>query len=72
VIATDIDPLAPGLYTADVARQIPPVDSDEFAAELTVICEEHASDLLIPTIDPEPRTPSTWPTCHQAPICGFC
>ncbi|AGG65758.1 ATP-grasp domain-containing protein [Corynebacterium callunae] len=53
VIAADAQPLAPGLYHADLAIILPKVSANNFRDELVKAIREYEIDLVVPTIDPE-------------------
>ena len=53
VIGTDMNPLAPGLYWCDERAILPAVSAPEYMDRLLAAIEEHAADVLIPTVDEE-------------------
>lgn len=53
LIAGDRDRLAPSLYLADDAIELPPVTSAEYISSLLEIVEREGVRLLVPTIDTE-------------------
>lgn len=53
LIAADLDPLAPALYLADVAVQVPRVRDANYIPRLLELVQEHQVKLLVPTIDTE-------------------
>lgn len=55
VIAADFDPLAPALYLADYAEDVPRVLSSEYVPRLIEIVKKYSIRLLVPTIDTELR-----------------
>ncbi|MBC7343368.1 MAG: ATP-grasp domain-containing protein [Clostridia bacterium] len=53
ILATDMDPAAPGLLEADRAFLFPDFRSESYLPKLLEICEREGVNLLIPLIDPE-------------------
>ncbi len=53
VIAADLSPLAPGLYTADQARLVPAVKDPEYVDKICALCREEGIDFYIPGTDME-------------------
>ncbi|WP_184080299.1 ATP-grasp domain-containing protein [Nocardiopsis mwathae] len=53
IIATDIDPTAPGLYLADRGYVVPPGTSDAYLPEVRRICREERAIAIIPLVDEE-------------------
>ncbi|MDA0566086.1 ATP-grasp domain-containing protein [Streptomonospora sp. S1-112] len=53
VVATDIDPSAPGLYLADRAYLVPPGGSEAFVPELRGICLKENAVAVVPLVDEE-------------------
>ncbi|MFC4561141.1 ATP-grasp domain-containing protein [Nocardiopsis mangrovi] len=53
VVATDIDPSAPGLYLADRSHLVPPGDSDDYLPEIRGICLKENAAALVPLVDEE-------------------
>ena len=53
VVATDVDPAAPGLYLADRGHLVPPGDSDAFLPRMRALCEEERAVAVIPLVDEE-------------------
>ncbi|MDS1270855.1 ATP-grasp domain-containing protein [Lipingzhangella sp. LS1_29] len=53
VIATDIDPTAPGLYLADRGYLVPPGDTDDFLPELRGVCLKEDASAVVPLVDEE-------------------
>jgi carbamoyl-phosphate synthase large subunit len=53
VVAVDIDPIAPTLYYADVAAEVPQVANRGFVDRLLDLCREHSVRLAVPTTDRE-------------------
>lgn len=53
VIGADLDPLAPALYLADVAEQVPRVTDAAYIPRLLDIVARYQVRLLVPTIDTE-------------------
>ena len=53
VVATDIDPTAPGLYLADRGYIVPPGDTDDFVPELRGVCLKEGASAVIPLVDEE-------------------
>ncbi|GGR39419.1 ATP-grasp domain-containing protein [Deinococcus ruber] len=56
IIAADLDPLAPALYVADAAEQVPMVRDERYISALLDIVARHEIRLLVPTIDTELKT----------------
>lgn len=56
VIATDVDPAAPGLYLADRGYLVPPGDTEDFLPELRAVCLKENARAVIPLVDEELRT----------------
>jgi carbamoyl-phosphate synthase large subunit len=53
IVATDIDPLAPGLQVADQAYLVPECDDPGYVPTLAEIARRQAVHLIFPLIDPE-------------------
>ncbi|QBI55235.1 inositol monophosphatase family protein [Streptomonospora litoralis] len=53
VVATDIDPTAPGLYLADRCYLVPPGNSESYLPEIRGICLKERADALVPLVDEE-------------------
>ncbi|GAB3212452.1 ATP-grasp domain-containing protein [Marinactinospora thermotolerans] len=53
VVATDIDPSAPGLYLSDRGYLVPPGDTDDYLPEIRGICLKENAAALIPLVDEE-------------------
>ncbi len=53
VVASDIDPLAPGLQVADRSYIVPRINSPDFIPALLRLCEREAISVVFPLIDPE-------------------
>jgi carbamoyl-phosphate synthase large subunit len=53
VIAGDFDPLAPTMFMADEAVQLPAVNSDDHLAKLLDVVRQHDVRLIVPGIDTE-------------------
>lgn len=53
LLAADVDPLAPTLYLADQALQVPRVTNAQYIDTLTAIVKDHHVGLVVPTIDTE-------------------
>lgn len=53
VVATDIDPSAPGLYLADRAYLVPPGGSEAFVPEIRGICLKEDAVAVVPLVDEE-------------------
>jgi carbamoyl-phosphate synthase large subunit len=53
IVATDIDPLAPGFQVADVPYLVPRLDSPDYIPTLVQICQREAIDAIFPLIDPD-------------------
>ena len=53
VVATDADPIAPGLHVADEGVVVPRLDRPGFVDRLVAECERHEVRLVVPTIDTE-------------------
>jgi len=53
VVATDVDPTAPGLYLADRGCLVPPGDSEAFLPRLRQLCAEEGAVAIIPLVDEE-------------------
>ena len=51
VFASDLDPLAVGLYFADAAVPLPPLTDDSFLSECLTLCQRFEIGLIIPTRD---------------------
>ncbi len=58
-VATDVDPLAPALYHADVRALAPPVDDPGYAAALRALVAEHGVKLVVPLTDLDHRQLAT-------------
>jgi carbamoyl-phosphate synthase large subunit len=53
VVATDIDPAAPGLYLADRGHLVPPGDSEAFLPRMRALCAEEGAVAIVPLVDEE-------------------
>ena len=53
VVATDVDPTAPGLYLADRGHLVPPGDSEAFLPRMRALCAEEGALAVIPLVDEE-------------------
>ncbi|WP_116247310.1 ATP-grasp domain-containing protein [Nocardiopsis sp. FIRDI 009] len=53
VVATDIDPTAPGLYLADRGYLVPPGDSDAFLPRMRELCARERAVAVVPLVDEE-------------------
>lgn len=53
VIATDVDPTAPGLYLADRGHLVPPGDSEAFLPRMRALCAEEGAVAIVPLVDEE-------------------
>lgn len=53
IVATDCDPLAPALYTANRGYVVPKIDDVNYIQEITKICKKENIKGLISLIDPE-------------------
>ncbi|WP_017597894.1 ATP-grasp domain-containing protein, partial [Nocardiopsis lucentensis] len=53
VVATDIDPAAPGLYLADRGYLVPPGDSDAFLPRMRELCARERAVAVVPLVDEE-------------------
>lgn len=53
VIATDMSPIAPGLYAADSGFLMPRIDKPEFLSRLLELCRQESISAIIPLLDPE-------------------
>ncbi|KIH96603.1 carbamoylphosphate synthase [Streptomonospora alba] len=53
VVATDIDPTAPGLYLADRCHLVPPGASDAYLPGIRGICLREGAAALVPLVDEE-------------------
>ena len=53
VVATDVDPTAPGLYLADRGYLVPPGDSEAFLPRVRTLCDEEGAAAVIPLVDEE-------------------
>lgn len=53
VVATDVDPTAPGLYLADRGYLVPPGDSETFLPRMRVLCADEEALAVIPLVDEE-------------------
>lgn len=53
VVATDVDPTAPGLYLADRGRLVPPGDSEAFLPRMRALCAKEETVAVIPLVDEE-------------------
>ncbi|MEU3017562.1 MULTISPECIES: ATP-grasp domain-containing protein [unclassified Nocardiopsis] len=53
VVATDVDPTAPGLYLADRSRLVPPGDSEAFLPRMRALCAEEGAAAVVPLVDEE-------------------
>jgi carbamoyl-phosphate synthase large subunit len=53
LVAADVDGLAPALYMADIAEQIPPVNEQSYIDVIRRIVTEHHIRLIVPVIDPD-------------------
>ena len=53
VVATDVDPTAPGLYLADRGRLVPRGDDEAFLPRMRALCAEEDAVAVIPLVDEE-------------------
>ncbi|MBQ1080513.1 ATP-grasp domain-containing protein [Nocardiopsis sp. B62] len=53
VVATDLDPAAPGLYLADRGCLVPPGDSEAFLPRMRSLCAEEDAAAVVPLVDEE-------------------
>ncbi|MBR8745066.1 ATP-grasp domain-containing protein [Nocardiopsis sp. MG754419] len=53
VVATDVDPVAPGLYLADRGYLVPPGDSEAFVPRMRELCERERAVAVVPLVDEE-------------------
>ncbi|WP_082376446.1 ATP-grasp domain-containing protein [Nocardiopsis sp. NRRL B-16309] len=53
VVATDIDPAAPGLYLADRGHLVPRGDSEAFLPRMRALCESEGAVAIVPLVDEE-------------------
>lgn len=53
VVATDVDPTAPGLYLADRGHLVPPGDSEAFLPRMRELCALEEAVAVIPLVDEE-------------------
>lgn len=53
IVATDIDPLAPGLQIADKPYLVPRFTSPDYVNALVEICKRESVNLIFPLIDPD-------------------
>ncbi|GAA1781535.1 ATP-grasp domain-containing protein [Streptomonospora arabica] len=53
VVATDIDPAAPGLYLADRCYLVPPGSSEAYLPEIRGICLKEGACAVVPLVDEE-------------------
>lgn len=53
VVATDVDPAAPGLYLADRGYLVPPGDSEAFLPRMRSLCAEEQAVAVVPLVDEE-------------------
>ena len=53
IVASDVDPLAPGLQVAGTRRLLPRIDSPEYIPELERLLEEERITVVFPLIDPD-------------------
>ncbi|WP_026122762.1 ATP-grasp domain-containing protein [Nocardiopsis halotolerans] len=53
VVATDVDPAAPGLYLADRGHLVPPGDSAAFLPRMRALCAEEEAVAVVPLVDEE-------------------
>ncbi len=53
VVATDVDPAAPGLYLADRGYLVPPGDSDAFLPRMRALCADEDAAAVVPLVDEE-------------------
>lgn len=53
VVATDVDPTAPGLYLADRGHLVPPGDSEAFLPRMRALCAEEGAVAVVPLVDEE-------------------
>lgn len=53
VVATDIDPTAPGLYLADRCYLVPPGSCESYLAEIRGICLKEGACAVVPLVDEE-------------------
>lgn len=60
IIATDLDPFAPGLYEADKGYLLPPNSSKKYISNLVKICKKEEVDVVLPGSIPETFTISKY------------
>lgn len=53
VVATDVDPTAPGLYLADRGYLVPPGDSEAFVPRMRSLCADEGAVAVVPLVDEE-------------------
>lgn len=53
VIASDMSPIAPALYFADVRETVPKLSDSEYLPRIIEICNKYNVKLIVPTIDTE-------------------
>ncbi|GHC90896.1 carbamoyl phosphate synthase-like protein [Nocardiopsis terrae] len=53
VVATDVDPAAPGLYLADRGYLVPPGGSDAFLPRMRALCAREGAVAVVPLVDEE-------------------
>ncbi|GAB2496344.1 ATP-grasp domain-containing protein [Nocardiopsis aegyptia] len=53
VVATDIDPAAPGLYLADRGYLVPAGDSEAFLPRMRALCASEGAVAIVPLVDEE-------------------
>ena len=53
VVATDVDPSAPGLYLADRGHLVPPGDSEAFLPRMRELCALENAAAVVPLVDEE-------------------
>ncbi len=53
VVATEMSPLAPAQYAAQIRARVPPLDHPDYVPELRRLCELHGVGAVIPLIDPD-------------------
>ncbi|MFE1165872.1 ATP-grasp domain-containing protein [Nocardiopsis sp. NPDC058789] len=53
VVATDVDPAAPGLYLADRGHLVPPGASEAFLPRMRSLCAEEGAAAVVPLVDEE-------------------
>lgn len=63
IYAADVDPLAPALYAADKAVEVPSLSAPDYFDRLLHLVDDYSVGLLVPTIDTE-----LMPLASRAPL----